>query len=115
MSKTKLLFICTANINRSRTAEDLFINSYRYEAKSAGIICHQLGGQQVNQELIDWVDMVFVMDEANDYHRSHLIEKFNVDERKVHVLHISDSYERGDKHLIEILKLRPTALGIITN
>jgi len=55
-AKAKLLFICTANINRSRAAEDLFANSSRYEARSAGIIEHKVGGQVVRQELIDWAD-----------------------------------------------------------
>lgn len=35
MPKTRLLFICTGNRDRSPTAEDLFRYSKDYEAKSA--------------------------------------------------------------------------------
>ena len=112
MLKSRLLFICTANINRSRTAEDLFKNSDAYEVRSAGFIRHSLGGQVVTQELINWADKIFVMDEERDQHLSILRKKFTVDHKRVYVLDILDIYSRGNSRLIELLKSKLTDLDI---
>ncbi|KKT82452.1 MAG: hypothetical protein UW79_C0006G0030 [Candidatus Yanofskybacteria bacterium GW2011_GWA2_44_9] len=63
MAKIKVLFICTANISRSRTAEDLLLGSSVYEAKSAGFKWCEGTGQLVTQELVDWADRIIVMNE----------------------------------------------------
>ena len=114
MVKTKLLFICTANVNRSRTAEDLFKDSERYEVQSAGLIKHDLGGQVVTQELIDWADRIFVMDEERDCHLTKLSLEFDTNGKRINILDIPDVYLRGDLILIEILKQRLGSFGILT-
>lgn len=103
-SKTKLLFICTANINRSRTAEDLFKDSDEYEVQSAGFIWHSLGGQVVTQKLIDWADKIFVMDEERGCHLTILKRKFNTVGKRIYGLDIMDIYSRNNPTLIELLK-----------
>ena len=112
MLRSRLLFICTANINRSRTAEDLFKNSDAYEVRSAGFIRHSLGGQVVTQALINWADKIFVMDEISDQHLSILRKRFSVIHKRVYVLNILDIYARGNDRLIKLLKSRLTELGI---
>lgn len=102
MSKIRLLFICTNNVCRSPTAEDLFKNSNKFEAKSAGI--HPFATQHINQRLIDWTDEIFVMSEKEDRHLTYLQENFDLKDKKVYDLEVSDIYPRGDPRLIEILK-----------
>ena len=112
MLRSRLLFICTANINRSRTAEDLFKNSDAYEVRSAGFIRHSLGGQVVTQALINWADKIFVMDEVRDQHLSILRRKFVVDHKRIYVLDVPDIYSRDNVRLIELLKSRLADLNI---
>lgn len=112
MPKPKLLFICTANINRSRTAEDLFAGSDKYEVKSAGLIEHRQGGQVVSHELVDWADRIFVMDETNGQHRTRLMRMFEMHGKEVNVLDIPDRYNRGEKFLIKLLKSKLAEFGI---
>ncbi len=114
MSKQKLLFICTANVARSRTAEDMLRNSTQYEVRSAGLKQYQSTGQLVTQELLDWADTIFVMDEAHDHHLTLLRGKFNIKDKKVYILWINDIYPRGDKVLIETLKTKLACFGIKT-
>lgn len=110
--KTKLLFICTANINRSRAAEDLFVGSNKYEAKSAGIIKHKLGGQAVRQELINWADIIFVMDEINDRHLTKLCVGFDVGDKIVFVLDIPDKFGRREGILSAMLREKLAGHGV---
>jgi len=72
---TKLLFICTSNVQRSPTAQKLFADCPDIETKSAGT--HATKGMQVTQEMIDWADMTFVMSEAKDEHLTYLKEHFS--------------------------------------
>ena len=102
--KTRLLFVCTENIERSPTAEALFAHSPRYAARSAGIGpgCTQ----PVTQKLIDWADEIFVMSEKADNHLTHLHQHFNLKDKPVTDLDIADSYHKGDPALIRILKTK---------
>ena len=99
--KQNLLFVCSANLNRSPTAENLFKNSNDYSAKSAGIF---VGTNIVNQDLINWADLIFVMSEKEDGHLTLLKNNFNLDGKKVYDLDIPDIYYEGDPELIGTLK-----------
>ncbi len=110
--RLKLLFICTANVSRSRTAEDLLKNSKYYEVQSAGIRQHELGGQLVTQELADWADRIFVMDENNDRHLSYLRKNLKVFGKDIYVLNIPDIYRRGDNVLVDLLKTKLNQYGV---
>src|SRR3989344_3074461 len=116
-AKAKLLFICTANINRSRAAEELFFNSSKNEVQSAGFnFCKvnedRVTGQILNQKLVDWADIVFVMDETNDRHLTRLRAGFDVQNKDVVVLGIPDKYDRKDRNLSATLKKKLTGHGI---
>ena len=112
MARAKLLFICKANISRSRTAEDLFKNSGQYEVQSAGIMWYEDGGQMVSQGLISWADQIFVME---NWQLEYLCSTFDVEGKRVTVLEIPDIYGRGDRNLIKILVSKLTVLGIVIN
>ena len=94
-----LLFICSKNQWRSPTAEAIFKNHSLYKAKSAGT---ENGARiRVNQKLIDWADIIFVMESK---HRKRLKEKFNIINEIV-ILEIPDEYKFMDPELIDSLKI----------
>ena len=95
LSKLHLLFICNANVNRSRTAAALFENSPNYEARSAGVNPLELPlfeTKPVTQRLIDWADKIFVMDEEREKQLTYLRTNFNVTGKHIQVLGIPDTY-----------------------
>ncbi len=95
----KVLFVCGWNIDRSTTAEDLFKDKKGFEVKSAGT--RPGARSRVSKELIDWADMIFVMEQE---HRENLELISPQAAKKIIVLNIEDNYKRGDPRLIEILK-----------
>jgi predicted protein tyrosine phosphatase len=103
--KKKVLFVCTSNRHRSPTAESLLARHPLYEARSAGI--SPLSERVVTRELLEWADVVFVMDEEFDQHRRCLLEMFPDVEgltEKIIVLGIPDIYERDDPELVGHLR-----------
>ena len=100
--KRHLLFICSGNVNRSPTAESLFLNSSIYEAKSGGT--DQNAVVRVSQALIDWADVVFVMSEKEDGHLTFIENNFSVKDKLVCDLDIPDNYDRDDPELIGLLR-----------
>jgi predicted protein tyrosine phosphatase len=97
----KVLFVCAANLQRSPTAENLFQNWMgRWEAKSAGTNPVP-GGVLLTQGLIDWADLILVMEAVHAYYlKSH----FRCDPSKLRILGIRDRYFRDDPELIQQLK-----------
>jgi predicted protein tyrosine phosphatase len=104
----KVLFVCTANLQRSPTAENLF-QAWKgtWEAKSAGITPDS-DGNPLTQELIDWADIIIVMEPI---HSQYIHDNFRCRKGKVYVLNIADRYFRDDPELIsELLKKVPSIL-----
>lgn len=104
--RRKILFICTNNMIRSPTCEDIFKDSILYEAKSAGTAPHAT--VRVTQEMIDWSDVIVVMSERADKHCTYLKKNFNLHSKSVYDLDIEDSIfnQRGQPELVEDLKKR---------
>jgi predicted protein tyrosine phosphatase len=100
--KRHLLFICSGNCNRSPTAESLFLNSRFYEAKSGGTDPNAV--VRISQDLIDWADVVFVMSEKEDGHRTFIENNFSVKGKLACDLGIPDNYDRDDPELVELLR-----------
>ncbi len=97
----KVLFVCTTNLQRSRTAESLFQGwEGIWEAKSAGIM-PEPKGNPLTQELIDWADLIMVMAPIHGHYiRSH----FQSSPYKIRILNIADRYPRDDPELISTLQ-----------
>lgn len=100
---TKALFICSANKDRSPTAEEIFAEWPRVETDSAGTnndAVTPLSGDQ-----LDWADIVFVMEKA---HRNRLSSKFgaHLKNKRVICLDIPDNYLYRDPQLIRLLETR---------
>lgn len=100
----RLLFVCSGNISRSPTAESLMRASDCYQARSAGI--DPLSPTPVQEELLEWADLIFVMSEQDDGHASYLQGRFSVPEHKIIDLDIPDRYAREDPELLLLLKER---------
>ncbi len=107
MGPEHILFLCTANVDRSRAAEDLYRDDPRYEVRSAGLA--PFAKRLVDRALVQWADRIFVMDEATDRHLTRLRLRFPDLDRPVVVLAVEDRWVRGDPELARQLlrALRP--------
>jgi protein-tyrosine phosphatase len=83
---------------RSPTAEAVFKNSNVHTARSAGT--SGSARIKVSQALLDWADMVFVMEKR---HKQILLEKFPLD-KQIIVLDIPDDYQYMDPELIAMIR-----------
>jgi predicted protein tyrosine phosphatase len=101
--RERLLFVCTFNISRSVTAQSLFDDSVRYEARSAGT--HSSAQVPASAELITWADRVVVMEE---HHAVTLRERFPeaIAEKVLMCLGIPDEYQPMEEALVLILRER---------
>lgn len=115
----KILFVCSANKDRSRTAEDHFREKYpNLSFDSAGTnhkICNQYGTNPLTDETLNWADYILVME--NKHHqwiKTHSRLKLG---SRIKVLSIPDVYIYGEKNLVEILeeKVRPLIQQLLNN
>jgi protein-tyrosine phosphatase len=106
-SRERILFVCTANVDRSRTAEDLYRDDERYEVRSAGIA--PFATVPLTRDLLLWADRVFVMNEREDQHRTLIRIRFPDVDRPLFDLDIEDRWSRGDPALVGLVirRLRP--------
>ena len=97
----KILFVCSRNKWRSRTAETIFKNNGLHEIRSAGT--EKSARIRITQSMINWADTIFVMESK---HKKRIISNFQVDQEKLEVLDIPDEYQYMDDDLVEILELK---------
>jgi predicted protein tyrosine phosphatase len=101
-----ILFVCSANKDRSRTAEDYFAKTYsEFSFDSAGTnktICRKLGTTYISIDQLKKADKIFVME------LKHLLAIENtfgdIYNKKITVLNVKDIYKYGSTKLIEVLK-----------
>ena len=105
MPPLHVLFICSQNRLRSPTAEQIFATYPGIETSSAGL--NASAENPVTPELLEWADLVFVMEKA---HRNRLSNKFraSLKRQKIVCLHIPDEFEFMDSELVAILRARVT-------
>jgi predicted protein tyrosine phosphatase len=101
-----ILFVCSANQDRSKTADDYFSEKFDdFEFDSAGTnlkLCHQLGTCALTERQLLWADVVFTME---DKHLRFIKKTFpELGHTNIYVLNISDRYSYFQKELIETLK-----------
>src|SRR5689334_18659746 len=97
-----ILFVCSRNQWRSRTAETIFKNNQKHTVKSAGT--ENEARIRVTEKLITWADLIFVMEKK---HKERLFQKFGatLDDKEIIILDIKDDYKYMDSELIEILEV----------
>ena len=107
LAREHILFVCTANIDRSRTAEDLYGLDPRYEVASAGTA--PFATVPVTRELLRWAHRVFVMCERKDKHQTSIRMRFPDLKLRIVDLDIEDRWRRGHPELVKRLlkKLGP--------
>ena len=105
--RERILFVCTANVDRSRTAEDLYRADPRYEVRSAGVA--PFATNRLTLDLLLWADRVFVMSEREDGHLTQIHSRFRTAGRPMVDLDVPDRWPRGDRELVDLLlqRLRP--------
>jgi predicted protein tyrosine phosphatase len=95
-----ILFVCSRNKWRSRTAETIFKDNQDHQMRSAGTAPD--ARIKVNEKLIEWADLIFAMEKR---HKQLLREKFNeiLTGKEIIVLDIEDNYQYMDEELIDAL------------
>ena len=98
-----LLFVCSENRLRSPTGEEVFSKYRGISAIGAGT--NQDADTVVSGDLIEWADIVFVMEKS---HRNKVSKKFKalLKGKKLVCLDIPDNYDRMDPMLIRLLENR---------
>ncbi len=96
-----VLFICNQNQNRSKTAKELFQDSFK--TRSAGLY----NEHPVTEKQMSWADLVVVMEDAQ---RSELAKRFPKMylQKRIVSLEIPDVYHYQQPKLVELLKSRIT-------
>ena len=96
-----VLFICSQNRLRSPTAEQVFSSYPGIECLSAGL--NHNAENTVTAELVEWADIIFVMEIA---HQDLLAAHFNryLSDKRVICLDIPDVYHFMDPTLVRLLK-----------
>lgn len=96
-----ILFVCSRNKWRSRTAETIFKTSVEHQVKSAGT--EPSARVKVTAKMIEWADVVFAMEKK---HKQRLTQNFPVvtSQKEIIVLGIPDEYQYMDEELVEILR-----------
>ena len=99
----KLLFVCSENRLRSPTAEAVFSAYNGIEAIGAGT--NSDAETPVSGDLIEWADIIFVMEKS---HRNKVSKKYKdlLKDKRLVVLDIPDNYECMQPDLVRILKTK---------
>jgi len=98
-----VLFLCSRNRLRSPTAEQVFADWPGIETASAGV--DHDADNPLTPELLEWADLVFVME---GMHRTKLSTRFRAHLRNARVicLDIPDDYAYMDPALVRLLQDR---------
>lgn len=96
-----VLFLCSQNRLRSPTAEQVFAGWPGVETASAGVLAD--ADVPVSPELLQWADVIFVMERA---HRTRLSSRYRqwLNGKRVICLDIPDDYDFMAPALVELLK-----------
>ena len=98
-----LLFVCSENRLRSPTGEEVFSH---YENVSAiGCGTNKDAATPVSGDLIEWADIIFVMEKS---HRNKVSKKFRqvLKSKRLICLDIPDEFDRMDAVLVRLLENR---------
>ncbi len=108
-----ILFICTANRDRSRTAEIHFQNKYpEHRFRSAGInkyLSERHGGVHLKQYMLDHADEIICMEMDHIQH----LNNYYSDEcnAKIQILNLGDTETFMTDSLIKKLEEKMSSLG----
>jgi len=100
----RVLFVCTGNVDRSRTAQEMYEGIEGLEVRSAGTSIAAV--VPLTRELIRWADKIFVMEPK---HQRAVLRMDASAEKRTICLGIPDEYYHGQRELKLLLaeKLQP--------
>lgn len=100
-----VLFVCSRNNWRSRTAETIFRDNQNHSFRSAGTAND--ARIKVSERLVTWAELIFVMEKR---HKQRLRDRFGdlLNDKQIVILDIEDNYRYMDEELIETLKTSVT-------
>lgn len=101
--RIRTLFICYYNRKRSATAERVFGRDPALDVRSAGTSDEAM--VQVNERMLDWADVVFIMEDEQRRELTRLFPKHRALNRLI-CLDIPDKYEFLDPELVTLLQER---------
>ncbi|MFC3693825.1 low molecular weight protein tyrosine phosphatase family protein [Chenggangzhangella methanolivorans] len=103
MAVRRVLFLCSRNRLRSPTAESVFGTRTDLEVASAGLAPD--AEEPVTPELLDWAEIIFVMEKR---HRAALSRRFrrHVGHARILCLDIPDDFDFMDPRLVALLNAR---------
>lgn len=99
----RVVFVCSGNLDRSPTAEEMFRERSDLEVRSAGTSLLSVLRTRLSRDLVNWADVIFVME---DRHAEYIAQKLGMPDalEKVVVLGIPDRYRRNDPELRRLLR-----------
>lgn len=99
----RVLFICSQNKWRSPTAEHVFSEHPGIECTSAGL--NHDAENPLTPELVEWADLIFVMERG---HKAKLSARFrkHLGDKRVICLNIPDNYKFMDPALVTLLRTK---------
>ena len=97
----KILFVCTINKMRSRTAHEIYKYDERFEVKSCGT--SEYACIPMNEGLLNWADYIIVMEKR---HRNCIHKAFPdiYKTKRIICLYIPDEYDFMQEELIRSIK-----------
>jgi len=103
---TKILFVCSANIDRSPTAEKIYSGRCDLEVKSAGVSDYAM--TPISLELIKWADIILCMEKK---HKQKIKKSFSdiAKNKIIDFLDIPDIYEYMNINLIDEIREKTDA------
>ena len=109
MKKRHILFVCTEGRQRSPTAAEIISSSpaysKKYEAKAVGL--SELAVVHISKAAVQWADLIIVMNEKDDHHKSILLQKFPfIEKEKKSIIdfNIRDIYWKNEPELQELIQ-----------
>ena len=99
----RVLFVCRVNRHRSATAERLFCKRQDLDVRSAGTSEDAM--VRVNERMLDWANLIFVMDEDQQKNLKKMFPEHPALERTV-CLDIPDIFGFNDPELVRLLQER---------
>jgi predicted protein tyrosine phosphatase len=99
----RILFVCSQNRRRSPTAEQVFAEWPGVECASAGV--HGSADVPLSGELIEWADIIFVMERV---HKTKMAARFkaHLNGKRVICLGIPDDYQFMQPSLVRLLETK---------
>ena len=102
----KILFVCSANIDRSPTAENIYSGRSDLKVKSAGV--SDYAQTPVSAELIQWADIILCMEEK---HKQKIKKKFPdiAANKTIDSLDVPDLYDFMNINLVNMIREKTDA------